>query len=60
MKRLLNFFRREPKAEPPAPQSSFFCLYCNARFPHDDLERVVAHLKPHKSREEAEARLNGG
>jgi hypothetical protein len=55
MKRLFDLFRKKPK---PAPrQPNFFCLYCNAKFPHEDLERVLAHLKPHSSKEEAEARV---
>lgn len=57
MKRLFALFRRREKPEPFAAQPDFFCLYCNAKFPHDDLQRVLAHLKPHKDREEAEARL---
>jgi 5-methylcytosine-specific restriction endonuclease McrA len=59
MKRLFDFFRKKPEAEPVARRPDFFCLYCNAKFPHDDLERVLAHLKPHASKEEADARLNG-
>lgn len=62
MKRFLDFFRQEAKpeaeAEPAARPPDFFCLYCNAKFPHDDLARVLAHLKPHKSKDEAEARLH--
>lgn len=58
IKRLLAFFRRD-SAPPPAPKpADFFCIYCNAKFPHDELDRVVAHLRPHASREEAEARLH--
>lgn len=59
MKRLFDFFRRKPEAEAEAtaPPAQFFCLYCNAKFPYEELERVMAHLKPHASREEAEARL---
>lgn len=61
MKRLLDLFRKQTPAEPPPPrQPDFFCLYCNAKFPHDDLPRVLAHLKPHRDREEAEARLSAG
>ena len=60
MKRLFDLFRKQSSpAEPLVRQPDFFCLYCNAKFPHDDLERVAAHLKPHKSRDEAEARLIG-
>lgn len=60
MKRFLDLFRKQPPPETPAPKPvNFFCLYCNAKFPHDDLPRVVAHLKPHKTKEEAEARLPG-
>lgn len=58
MKRLLDLFRKQTPAEPPPRQTDFFCLYCNAKFPHDDLERVLAHLKPHHDKEEAEARLS--
>jgi 5-methylcytosine-specific restriction endonuclease McrA len=58
MKRFLDFFRRKTPDEPAAKRPDFFCLYCNAKFPHDDLERVLAHLKPHKNKEEADARLN--
>lgn len=58
MKRLFDFFRRKPDAGTAAPPAQFFCLYCNAKFSYEDLERVVAHLKPHVSREEAEARLD--
>lgn len=58
MKRLFDLFRKaEPAAPPPPRQADFFCLYCNAKFPHDDLERVLAHLKPHRDKEEAEARV---
>lgn len=59
MKRLFDLFRRQRPTEPVAQQPDFFCLYCNAKFPHDDLERVLAHLKPHTTKEEAEARLHG-
>ncbi len=60
MKRLFDLFRKKNASErPPAPELDFFCLYCNAKFPHEDLERVLAHLKPHNSKEEAEARLHG-
>jgi hypothetical protein len=58
MKRFFDLFRKKPEAEPAPRPAEFFCLYCNARFPHDDLERVVAHLKPHESKEEADARLH--
>jgi len=57
MKRLLDLFRKPSPAEPPKREPDFFCLYCNAKFKHDDLERVLAHLKPHKDKEEAEARI---
>lgn len=57
MKRLFDLFRKKTEAEPVPPASQFFCLYCNAKFSHEDLPRVVAHLKPHSSKEEAEARL---
>lgn len=60
MSRFLDFFRRKPDAPAAPKQADFFCLYCNAKFPHSELERVVAHLKPHKSKEEADARLNEG
>lgn len=59
MKRLFALFRWKEKPEPIAAPPDFFCLYCNAKFPHDDLERVLAHLKPHKDRDEAEARVDG-
>lgn len=59
MKRLFDLFRKHVPAEPPvARPPDFFCLYCNAKFPHDELDRVLAHLKPHRSREEADARLS--
>jgi hypothetical protein len=57
MKRLFDLFRKQSVAAPLARQPDFFCLYCNAKFPHEDLERVLAHLKPHRDKEEAEARL---
>jgi hypothetical protein len=57
MKRLLDFFRKKDPAEPPVREPDFFCLYCNAKFPHEDIERVLAHLKPHATKEEADARL---
>lgn len=57
MKRLLDLFRRQDTAKPEARQPDFFCLYCNAKFPHEDLPRVLAHLKPHHSSDEAEARI---
>lgn len=57
MKRILDFFRKKPEPEPAPPPANFFCLYCNAKFPNEDLERVVAHLKPHTSKEEADARV---
>lgn len=61
MKRLFDLFRRKTEAAPAPPRpANFFCLYCNAKFPHDDLARVIAHLKPHRSKEEAEERLRGG
>lgn len=60
MKRLFDLFLKKNASEPPpAPEPDFFCLYCNAKFPHEDLERVLAHLKPHTTKEEAEARLHG-
>ncbi len=58
MRSLFDRFRRKDEEKPAAPRPpNFFCLYCNAKFPHDDLPRVVAHLKPHTSKEEAEARI---
>ncbi len=59
MKRLRDLFRREgPKEQKPEPRvADFFCLYCNAKFSQEDLPRVIAHLKPHASKDEAEARL---
>lgn len=57
MKRLLDLFKRQSPADPIARPPDFFCLYCNAKFPHEDLPRVLAHLKPHHSRDEAEARI---
>ncbi len=60
MKRLFDLFRGARKTEPVERPADFFCLYCNAKFPHDDLKRVVAHLKQHASKEEADARLPGG
>jgi hypothetical protein len=58
MKRLFDLFRRSgDKAEAAPRRPDFFCIYCNAKFPHDELDRVVAHLKPHKSKEEADARI---
>lgn len=57
MKRFFDLFRRQAPSEALVRQPDFFCLYCNAKFPHEDLERVAAHLKPHQNREEAEARL---
>jgi hypothetical protein len=57
MKRLFDLFRKRSPAEAPARDPDFFCLYCNAKFPHEDIERVLAHLKPHTSKEEADARL---
>jgi hypothetical protein len=59
MSRLFDLFRKKNPAEPPAREPEFFCLYCNAKFPHEDLERVLAHLKPHATKDEAEARLHG-
>jgi hypothetical protein len=59
MKHLFDFFRKQSVAEPLARQPDFFCLYCNAKFPHDDLKRVLAHLKPHVSKEDAERNLAG-
>lgn len=61
MKRLLDLFRRktEPSMPPPPRAGTFFCIYCTAKFPNDDLERVIAHLKPHDTKEEAEARVGG-
>lgn len=60
MKRIFDFFRSKPKPEPSEPErpADFFCIYCNAKFPHDELDRVVAHLKPHRTKDEAEARLH--
>jgi len=60
MKRLFDLFRKKEKPKPPPRPANFFCLYCNAKFPHEDLERVLAHLKPHASKEEAEARIRNG
>jgi hypothetical protein len=58
MKRFFDLFRKQAAPEPPAPRAAdFFCLYCNAKFPHDDLPRVVAHLKPHETKEEADSRI---
>ena len=60
MKRLIELFLPKRKAQPPEPArpADFFCIYCNAKFPHDELDRVVAHLKPHRTKDEAEARLH--
>ncbi len=52
------FGRAEDKAPPRRTETNFFCLYCNAKFPNSDLERVIAHLKPHASMEEAEERVS--
>ncbi len=57
MKRLFALFRRDPAPPPPPKPTDFFCIYCNAKFPHDELDRVIAHLKPHANKDEAEARL---
>lgn len=59
MIRLRDFFLRRKRTDPAPPPAEFFCLYCNAKFPHEDLPRVIAHLKPHRTRDEAEARLPG-
>jgi hypothetical protein len=58
MRRIFDLFRPKPKAEPAPRPADFFCIYCNAKFPHEELDRVVAHLKPHGSKEEADARLH--
>lgn len=60
MKRFLELFRKPAtanEAKPEPRQPDFFCLYCNSKFPHEDLERVLAHLKPHTSKEDAEKNL---
>jgi hypothetical protein len=59
MKRLFDLFRKQSPSDTLARQPDFFCLYCNAKFPHEDLERVSAHLKPHRTKDEAEQRLHG-
>ncbi|MCW5681237.1 MAG: hypothetical protein KF794_09845 [Xanthobacteraceae bacterium] len=60
MEWLRNLFRRAEPPKPAARPGNFFCIYCNARFSNDDLPRVIAHLKPHASKEEAELRAASG
>lgn len=58
MKWLREIFGSGKEKEPSPPrETNFFCIYCNAKFKNSDLERVIAHLKPHTSKEEADQRL---
>jgi 5-methylcytosine-specific restriction endonuclease McrA len=57
MKWLRKFFERSDEKPARRIETDFFCLYCNAKFPNSDLDRVLAHLKPHSSKEEAEERV---
>jgi hypothetical protein len=52
--RLIDFSRRGKTPEAPA---IFFCPSCRCSFFYSELERLAAHLKPHDTEAEAEARV---